>query len=254
MLRLCWLLSLMFVLAVSLSGKANGATLAVSVGWNKPPYVIEENDTGFEIELIRAIFNKMGYRLNFIYVPFARSHYLLEKGKIDVAMTLSPRMKISAEQLSESYINYHNAVITLKGRGFSFTSIDDLASISFVGFQNASIVLGERYAKVTTRSPFYLELPDQTHQVEMLLKGRVDAVVMDVNIFNYISRSVMQQAHIDNVDIHPLFATSHYHLGFKDIALKAQFNRALIDFKTTLAYQALINKYDFYQTALPDQK
>lgn len=253
MLRLCWLLSLAIAVTVSLSGHANGATLAVSVGWNKPPYVIEENDTGFEIELVRAIFNKMGYRLSFIYVPFARSHYLLEKGKIDVAMTLNPRMQINAEQLSHSYINYHNAVISLKGRGLSFTSIDDLASISFVGFQNASIVLGERYALAAARSPFYLELPDQSHQVEMLLKGRVDAVVMDVNIFNYLSRSIMQQAHIDNVDIHPLFATSHYHLGFKDITLKEQFNRTLIDFKASLAYQALINKYDFYQTNLPDQ-
>lgn len=36
-------------------------SLDVAVGWTKPPYVIEQGNTGFEVDLVRALLNKMGY-------------------------------------------------------------------------------------------------------------------------------------------------------------------------------------------------
>ena len=179
--------------------------LTVGVGWTKPPYVIESDNSGFEIELIKAIFIRMGYQLNFVYVPFGRSHYLLNQNKLDFAMTLSPKLLIKEQQLSDPYITYHNVAISLKGRGITINNIQDLKYYSIVGFQNSNIILGEDYKEAVHKSPFYLELPDQKKQVEMLLKGRVDMVVMDINIFNYLSKGYLGRNHLNNVDVHNLF-------------------------------------------------
>ncbi len=47
-------------------------------------------------------------------------------GKVDVAMTLSPRLNITPAAMSTSYINYHNVAISLKGRGISIEKIAQL--------------------------------------------------------------------------------------------------------------------------------
>lgn len=41
--------------------------LVVAVGLAKPPYVIQSNNSGFELDLIRNIFKKMGKSTKFIY-------------------------------------------------------------------------------------------------------------------------------------------------------------------------------------------
>ncbi|ATC93358.1 substrate-binding periplasmic protein [Pseudoalteromonas tunicata] len=227
--------------------------LDVSVGWSKPPYVIEQDDSGFEIELVKAIFNQLGYQLKFIYVPFARSPYLLNQGETDLAMTINPRMDIKKQQLSIPYISYHNVAISLKERHLTINVVADLANYSVVAFQNAKVVLGYEYGRAVKQSLFYQELPDQAHQVEMLLKGRTDVVVMDINIFNYLSRAYSNQNQMDKVNVHTLFPVSKYQLGFKNSALKDLFNEKLNIYKGSDAYQQLLKKYEFYQVESHNQ-
>jgi len=180
-------------------------------------------------------------------VPFGRSHYLLNQNKIDLAMTLSEKLVDDVARLSDPYITYRNVAISLKGRGIKIDKISDLKSYSLVGFQNANIILGTEYNKAVNLSPFYLELPDQSKQVEMLLKGRVDLVVMDINIFNYLSKSYLGHSHLNNIDIHNLFPKNEYRLGFRDLKLKEEFNLALKNFKQSEQYKLLLNNYEFVQ-------
>ena len=160
----------------------------IAVGWNKPPYVIEKDNSGFEIDMLRSIFKNMGHELNVFYTPVGRSSGLLKKGVVDVGMTISPRADISPAVLSSSYVTYHNVAISLKGRGISINEISQLSKYSVIAFQNASVYLGEEYLTAVDNSVFYIELPDQSKQVAMLLLGRTDVVVMDINIFNYLSK------------------------------------------------------------------
>lgn len=223
----------------------------MSVGWSKPPYVIQEEETGFEIDLVKAVFDQLGYQLKFVYVPFARSPYLLNQGEIDLAMTINPRMDINQLQLSTPYISYHNVAISLKKRNLVINNVIDLAHYTVIAFQNAKVILGAEYTQAVKKSPFYQELPDQAHQVEMLLKGRADVVVMDVNIFNYLSRDYTHENQMNNVNVHKLFPASQYHLGVKDLALKQLFNQQLNEYKRSAAYQQLLLKYEFYQGESP---
>jgi len=226
---------------------AFGKKLSVSVGWTKPPYVIEKMNSGFELELVKAVYKRMGHHLEFVYVPFGRSNKLINAGKVDAALTMTQKMDVKGLHLSDPYIVYQNAAISLKGRGIDLQSIEALRHHSIVGFQNASIVLGRNYKLAVEQSPLYLELPDQRTQVEMLLKGKVDVVVMDINIFNYLSREFIGRSHMDNVDIHRLFPSSPYKMAFSDPKLRDIFNKQLVDFKKSEEFQDLIKEYEFIQ-------
>lgn len=217
----------------------------ISVGWNKPPYVIEEKNSGFELEMVSAIFATMGHSVSYVYVPFGRSNTLIKLGRVEAALTMNQRMNTEGLVLSEPYISYQNAAISLKGRNLDINSISDLSNYSIVAFQNASIVLGAEYRKVARVSPLYIELPDQKKQVEMLLKGKVDFVVMDINIFNYLSKELVGRSHISNVVIHRLFPKTNYHIAFTNNDLMNTFNAAMNAFKQTEEYTKLVAKYEF---------
>ncbi len=233
--------------SLAFAGSSSASKVEIAVGWSKPPYVIEENNSGFEIELLKDVFALMEHEVQLIYVPLGRSHYMIKQGKIDVAMTLSPRLDIAPAVMSDSYISYQNVAISLKGRGINIKNVAELKNYSVVGFQNASLFLGDEYFKATKSSPFYIELPDQKKQVEMLLLGRADVVVMDVNIFNYLSMEKFGKSHMENVDVHKLFDATHYHLGFFDIALKNKFNQALVEYKNSKKFDILVDKYTFLE-------
>ena len=233
------------ILIIAFPNHAIAQTLSISVGWNKPPYVIEETNSGFELDMVSAIVASIGYYVSYVYVPFGRSNTLIKVGKVDAALTMNQRMDINNLVLSQPYISYQNAVISLKGRSIKINSVSDLKSYSIVAFQNASVVLGRDYQQVANISPLYLELPDQRKQVEMLLKGKVDLVVMDINIFNYFSRKLVGSSHISNVDIHRLFPKTHYNIAFTKQTLMLEFNKAMKAYKQSDDYTHLVAKYEF---------
>ena len=162
-------------------------------------------------------------------------------------MTLSNRFDITPAKFSEPYIVYQNVAISLKGRGITIRKTEELGRYSIVGFQNANIILGDKFSQAVLSSPFYIELPEQKKQVEMLLKGRADVVVMDVNIFNYLSKEFLGKSHMDNVDVHRIFPKNPYRLGIMDDAIRLDFNHHLRKFKETEQYQIMLQQYDFLQ-------
>ena len=124
----------------------------------------------------------------------------------------------------------------------------DLKSYSIVGFQNDTVVLGPAYKAAVESSRLHIQLPDQLHQVEMLLLGNADVVVMDINIFIYLSAHLKGENQLDKVDIHPLFEPSRYSAAFKDLELKNAFNQALAIFLASPKHQELLDKYTFHRS------
>lgn len=219
--------------------------MTVAVGWNKPPYVLSKDDSGFELELVRAVFGLMGYQIKPIYVPYGRTKKLLQRGQVDAAMTLSANSGIRQELLSKSYISYQNVAISLKTKGIKIEKIDDLANHTVVAFQNSAKSLGSIYAKAVSSAPYYQELPDQSKQVGMLLQGNMAVAVMDINIFIHLSRERTGQSQLDNVDVHNIFADTQYSVGFSSQALREAFDQALKQYQNSQHYLELVNRYEF---------
>ncbi len=221
--------------------------LSVAVGWHKPPYVEQESDSGFELELVREVFELLGNEIHFIYVPYGRSYTLVDQGLVDASLTLSTEVETQKVFLSDVYIEYQNVAISLPTSNAQIERVQDLQQYSIVAFQNAHRVLSEEFTQVSKLSPHYIEVPDQTRQVEMLLQGNFQIAVMDVNIFLHISQTLLEQMTADKFAFHPVFRTSPYRIGFKDRLLRDRFNVALAKFKSSSDYQNLFARYPIYR-------
>lgn len=238
----CMRLSLFLALLLPFSFTSYCKQLDVVVGWDKPPYVISEQHSGFEVELVRAIFADIGYEITPIYVPFGRTARVVNSGSVDVGLTLTHKHDIDATLLSNEYIAYQNVAVSLQERSLSISSLQDLSGKSIIAFQTAKSVLGEAFYNAVDQQPTYLELAEQKRQVSLLLLGSVDVAILDRNIFNYIkSQFPSNQQHA--TQIHPIFPVSTYRAAIPDALLRRQFDIALAQFIADGRYQALLDKF-----------
>ena len=230
-----WLLSGIWA-GVALADKP----LQVLVGMNKPPYIQVDSSDGYEIELLREVARVMQVPAEFTYVPNKRIFTLLQQGIGDIAT-----LQIKAEGnpkifYSCPYIRYQNVAVTLAANQISLNDVADLAPLSVLAFQNAVQVLPEAFQRIALTSPSYRETVDQRTQVEMLQKQRVQAVVMDMNIFFYYNSKAEQSG---QVQIHPLFAPTFYRAAFRSKELASAFNQALQQVQKSSAYTLLQERY-----------
>lgn len=243
-----WFIALLCLATASVSVPVWAKPLDVAVGWTKPPYVIANGNTGFELDLMRSVLQTLGHEMTPLYVPYGRSHTMLKSGLVDITLTMNDKLGFNPEQLSDVYVTYQNVALSLKKNQLMLQDLTDLKYHTVVAFQNASLVLGEEYKQAVDESRLYIELPDQKRQVEMLLMGNAAVVVMDINIFIHFSKQITGENKITAVDVHKLFPASPYRAGFKDPALKDAFNLALANFMASDEYQWLKYKYAFYQS------
>lgn len=214
--------------------------LQVMVGMNKPPYIQVDSSDGYEIELLREVSRLMQVPVEFTYVPNKRIFALFEQGIGDIATLQKPGEDIPGFYYSCPYIAYQNVAVTLSVNQIKLNDLADLAPFSILAFQNAAKVLPEAYQRVTSTSPSYRETVDQSTQVEMLQRQRVQVVVMDMNIFHYYNNKIDQAV---QVQIHPLFAQTVYRAAFRTAELARQFNLALQQLQQSAVYHLLQERY-----------
>ena len=221
---------------------ASSEQLDVVVGWDKPPYVMSADHSGFELELTRAILKELGHELSPIYVPFGRTARLLKDNAVDIALTLNRAHKVSADILSDPYVVYQNVAVTREDRNIAVKGLASLRGKSIIAFQTAQTVLGKEYGNSLASQPNYIEMARQDRQVNMLMLGSVDAVIMDRNIFSYFK--AQNDAYADDaVTIHELFPVSAYCAGIPNPKLRVQFNATLKKFIEDGRYQALLTQF-----------
>ena len=238
-MRLIILCCSLFIL---LTASAFAKQLDLVVGWDKPPYVMAEQDSGFEVEIVRAIMSDLGHEINVIYVPFGRTVQMVESGRADIGLTLTDEHDISPEYLTDCYVVYQNVAVSLQERGLNIRAIPDLAGKSIIAFQTAKDVLGETFKSSLGSQQNYLEFAEQERQVNMLLLGSVDVAVLDRNIFNYLKHKLPKERQ-KATQFHELFPVSAYRAAITDPSLRAQFNQALQLYKQDGRYQAMLDKF-----------
>ncbi|WP_306523654.1 ABC transporter substrate-binding protein [Rheinheimera sp.] len=233
-----WLFAL--ILCCTPVFSAGAQALQVLVGMNKPPYIQIETADGYEIELLRALVGRMGAKAEFTHVPNKRIQSLLQQNIGDMA-TLQP-LKAAEPGLFYScpYIRYQNVVVSLEMQQLTINQLADLKNLSVLAFQNATAVLGEEFRALAQQSFKYRETVEQRTQVESLHKLRVQAVVMDINIFYYHHDKIEPP---QEVQVHALFPASYYRVAFRDKKLADAFNQAMLQFWQSPEYQQLQQRY-----------
>jgi len=219
--------------------------LKIAASWAKPPYIIPQTHSGFEIELITDLFKDLNHDVKFVYMPYDRAVEMLQSKQADVALTLNNSSGIAPEYLSDVYVFYQNVALSLKSKKLNIEHLQDLSTYRVVGFQSASHVLGDEFAAAIENNKLYIEIADQKRQLELLLNEQVDVIIIDINVFHYLSFELTGSDQFKKIAVHPFFAPSRYSAGFKNLTLKKQFNQTLGKYVSSGRYEVLKAKYNF---------
>lgn len=213
--------------------------LTFLVGVEKPPYIEVASRSGYELELLQKVSNKMHRCAVFVHTPNGRLLELFKQGVADFVSL--QRTTPDGTYATLPYISYENVLITRNDLRPPVQTLDNLAGRRVMAFQNAHLFLPPAYTTLTSAFSSYLEVVEQHQLPTMLLKGRVDALVMDKNIFEYYYRQVAP----GDQSLHqlPLFGKNSYHLLGRDPWLVQRFDQALQLFQHSNEYQQLQLKY-----------
>ena len=69
---------------------AKAQQLQLLVGMEKPPYIKVESQTGYELDLLKAVVKRMGFDSQFIHVPNGRLLTLFSDGQADLVCMARP--------------------------------------------------------------------------------------------------------------------------------------------------------------------
>ncbi len=213
--------------------------LQLLVGVEKPPYIKVSTQTGYELELLSAVVKRMGFDCQFIHVPNGRLLDVFNEGQADlVSLQRSAPKGLFA---TEPYISYQNILIVRKDLYEEILSLSDLVGLRVMAFQNARQFLPPDYADAINKTSSYLEVVEQHQLPALLLKNRVDVLVMDRNIFwHYYHQTAPDDS---SLKVLSFFQPNHYHMLARTPEVAERFNKALMEVKQSELFSQLQLKY-----------
>lgn len=177
-------IAMLLVLAVTAftgcGKKAEENVLKVATNATFPPYEFYENEVpvGIDVEIIQAIADKIGYKMDFTDMEFGSIIPAVQSGKIDVgfgAVTVTEERKQSVH-FTSSYATGIQTVIVPEGS--PITSIDDLYGENIkIGVQQDTT--GDIYSTDDFGEEHVVRFLKGADAVNALNTGKVDAVIID---------------------------------------------------------------------------
>jgi His/Glu/Gln/Arg/opine family amino acid ABC transporter permease subunit len=153
-----------------------------------PPFTFHDptsNElTGYDIDVIQAVADQAGWRLQFVEAPFDAIFPALDAGRIDVIanqITINPDRQ-ARYLFSAPYTYSHGVIVTAAGTD-DITSLADLKGkvTAESATSNWSDVARDAGAEVRSVEGF-------AQAVELLVQGRVDAIVNDnIAVLDYLA-------------------------------------------------------------------
>ena len=210
--------------------------LRIAIGESKPPYRFSTPPGGIEYDLLEAVVSRMGYQPVILMAPNARARFLFDEGRVDGIRA------VSGPIVSQPYIQYQNAAVTLAGKPVRLHTIDDLGRYRVIGFTDARLALGPEFAAMAAANPHYSENLSQPASDQFLFHGDIDVLVCDLHIFDWFVRQAGPGASRP-VTVHALFPPTRYRILFRDPVLRDRFDEALQEVLLDNPFPAIIKKY-----------
>ncbi len=241
---------LIISLCISLVLQSFGDTLKLAAGLTVEPYIIKDENSGFELDIVREAFSSEGYKITLIYQPLRRTKISFKEGIVDGVMAIKEHYpEIKNGFISDFYITYHNYAVSLSSKKFQINSIQDLSDKNIIAFQQAKNALGKDFKAMAENNPNYVELSRQNAQIAMLFMERTDVIILDKHIFAY-HRNRLNSVHSQNkvpaqkrVIFHNLFEPSSFKMAFREKRFRDAFDRGLKKLKESGRYQEIIDSY-----------
>ncbi len=244
-----FVLILLFILLFTGPGvSAYADEVEIGVSFAIPPYVITDTDQGIELDILREAFAVTGHRVEFHYLPLARTFLQLNAGHIDGVINIKKGMMDNVFY-SDIVITFHNYGISLKKRGYpDFRDLDFLKDKSIVAFQKAQTILGKEFADATRSNKKYEETAEQHLQVyRLFLERNADIIIMEKQIFNFYRKQVFRaigSVAEQPVKFHNIFPPSKYRFAFRAKQIRDDFDRGLETIRENGGYERIMKKYE----------
>ncbi|ATY83369.1 polar amino acid ABC transporter [Aeromonas veronii] len=240
MLRFLFYLFTLFFL-----GEGVAKEIKVGVSFSIPPYVIDGGRQGVEVDLLKEAFLDSRHNIKVVALPLERTFRFFSQKKLDAIINVERGM-IESELLTDPVITFYNMIFTISN---DVNSVSDLTNKRVVAFQRAKMVLGRDFYMMAKSNPNYREHAKQQLQVLQLMRGRVDALVMEEYIFYYYlnklinHENLMKGSDLMGVKIINTLPPVKYHFAFHDSELREIFNRQLGLMQTDGRYKNILQKY-----------
>lgn len=225
-------------LAVAKSPNPTQDTLELAANYWEPFTGDELEGNGIASQIVISTLEKLGYKVNVRFYPWARAYKMVSEGSADGIVAIwHTRDRAQKILFSEPYLT--NRIVFIKQRRFNFdysglSSLDDLI-----------IGVGREYdyndAFSTANNFKRVEVTRFSQSLEMLYRGRIDLAVTDERIaLFHIARSPKSEAIKRDIDFVstaldelPLyFGMSKHNANASKII--EQFNAAITHNKTLL--------------------
>jgi polar amino acid transport system substrate-binding protein len=232
-----------------LASKVQAAEVDMLFGLSLPPYVIQENNTGYELEIIKAALAVKGHTLKPSYVALAAIPLMLKEKKANSAQRGNVELSESAgfHYAGMPTVIYQDVAITLKKNNLSINGLADLKDKTVLAFQGAVNFLGPEYAVAVKGSANYAETSDDKRKTARLFANSVQIYVGDLNIFNYNKKLMKENVDTNQeVVVHKIFNASGLKTNnavFLDKNIRDDFEAGLKQIKASGQYQQIIKKY-----------
>ncbi len=215
----------------------------IAFGLSKPPYVIQETQSGLEYDIINEALKAAGHTMKPLFAPQNRGEIILRSKEVDGAAT-KRKNSMPGFYDSDVYIDYYNFAASLKTKPLHIQKIADLSKYSVLAFQTAKTLLGPEFKAMAEKNPHYSEVADQQLQIAQLLRKRVDVIVGDILIFKYFQRKIKEDEGLnEEIALYDIFPTNSYVVMFHDPELRDSFNKGLAKIRANKTYTKLIDKY-----------
>lgn len=247
MLKTIFLASLLTLLSIQSGWAGNDK---VAFGQSRPPYVMQDTQSGISIELFKRIYANLSRSFHPIYLSNNRLELSISKGIVEAAV----EVKNTNPDLfySDEFVSYQNFIITRKSDAKAISAFSDLAGMTVCTWQQADQHLGAVFQQAMA-SFEYREFPNQDAQVRAFLGGRCDALIVDKKIFSHWTETFRKDKTFANNIVSLEFShrpvpgqsINPFYVGFRDKILRDQFNTELRALKKSGKYDEIVNWKDW---------
>lgn len=215
------------------------------------PYFFANKSQGVQYELLVTALELSDIAMTeLVHAPNLRAQRLVSTKRID-CMINTPE-HVEGMFYTQSLIEYQNSVFYLTKNKLNIHKIEDLKSISMLGFQNAAKYLGEEFSEISVQNPLYSEISNQKSQVVMLFNGHIQSVVLERRIFEYYRHLLQKKLDTSQaVTEVALFAPAERKIACHDKHTAAVLDQAITTLKQSYHYQEILSlaEQNSYQPA-----
>jgi len=205
-------------------------------------YKVKGSDewVGFDADLVRAVADKMGIKVEFVVINWDNKFIELNSGTIDCiwnGMTVSDSVKTNCD-ISDAYAGNSQVVVMKKDSLSKYADADAIKNANLtIAVEKGSA--GETEAKKLSKN--VVSLSAQSDALKEVKSGTADACIIDSTMANSMTK---EGTDFSNLGYSVSLTTEEYAVGFrKGSDLTAEVNRILGELKTDGTMDKLSKQY-----------